>query len=217
VSLPEREIYRQRFQGEAKFRQMLWSILCEHWFQRWVTEDATVLEIAAGHCEFINSIRAGKKLAVDINPDTVSHANEDVEVIITSSTELDGIDSESVDVVFVSNFFEHISKDDIVATVEQAKRVLRRGGQILILQPNIRFTARDYWMFFDHVTPVDDRALREMLDVLGFETTVQLPKFLPYTTKSRYPRAPFLIRAYLRMPFLFRFFGGQAFLVAKKP
>ena len=30
--------------------------------------DATVLDLAAGHCEFINNIQAGRRIAVDLNP-----------------------------------------------------------------------------------------------------------------------------------------------------
>ena len=39
----------------------------------------------------------------------------------------------------------------------------------MVLQPNIRFCAKDYWMFFDHVTPIDDRAFVEGLEINGFE------------------------------------------------
>lgn len=33
------------------------------------------------------------------------------------------------------------------------------AGRLLILQPNVRYCGRDYWQFFDHITPVDDRAV----------------------------------------------------------
>ncbi len=88
---------------------------------------------------------------------------------------------------------------------------------MLILQPNIRFISRDYWMFFDHVTPVDDRALCEALELGGFRIEINVPRFLPYTTASRLPVAPWLIRLYLRLPILWRVLGGQAFIVAVKP
>ena len=132
-------------------------ILCKDYFQRFVPAGSTVLEIGAGYCEFINSISPGKKIAVDINPETLNKARNDVEVIIAKSTDLASINQESIDVIFVSNFFEHLCRDDIVETLKECFRVLKEGGRILILQPNIRFVQRDYWMFFDHVTPVDDR------------------------------------------------------------
>jgi hypothetical protein len=56
-----------------------------------------VLEICAGYCEFINSIKAKRKLAFDLNPDCKKYAVEDVEVIINSSTNMQNIKNESID------------------------------------------------------------------------------------------------------------------------
>ena len=71
-------------------------------------------------------------------------------------------------------------------------------------------------MFYDHITPIDDRALVELLEIIGFKVTLDLPKFLPYTTKSKLPKSLFLLRFYLRIRLLQKIFGGQAFVVAEK-
>jgi ubiquinone/menaquinone biosynthesis C-methylase UbiE len=194
----------------------MWQVLCEEYFQRFIPADSTVLEIAAGYCEFINNISAKRRIAVDINKETLHKAHPEVEVIISASTDLSVIENDGVDVVFVSNFFEHISKEDIVQTVKECRRCLKSGGHLLILQPNIRYVQKDYWMFFDHITPIDDRALCELLEVIGFKIKLILPKFLPYTTKSRLPKSLGLLRIYLKLPILYKIFGGQAFIVAKK-
>jgi hypothetical protein len=47
--------------------------------------DSTVLEIGAGYCEFINSIRAKRKVAFDLNRDIKKFAKDSVEVVIASS------------------------------------------------------------------------------------------------------------------------------------
>src|SRR3989344_107492 len=212
----ESRIYGRRFGGEEKFRQEMYKILCSKFFQRYVPEDATVLDVAAGYCEFINNIRAKKKIALDINPDAKKFAKEDVNVITSSSSDMRKIDNGSVDVVYVSNFLEHISREEIQKTMSEIHRVLRTGGTLLVLQPNIRYCYKDYWMFFDHVTPIDHRTLAEILELNGFEIIELRPRFLPYTTKNKLPKSLSMLKLYLRLPILHSLFGGQAFAFAKK-
>jgi SAM-dependent methyltransferase len=207
-------LYRNRFGHEGEPRTDLWRVLCSDFFQRWVPRDSTVLDVAAGHCEFINNISAGTKLAIDLNPDVLEQAGPDVDARVTRSDDMQGIEDGSVDRVFISNFFEHIPREVIVATLVEVKRVLRPHGKIMILQPNVRYCAKDYWMFFDHITPVDDRALVEVLTATGYDVDLCIPRFLPYTTKSRLPSTAALVRAYLKVPFAWRVLGAQAFVVA---
>jgi SAM-dependent methyltransferase len=209
-----RRLYAHRFDREAEQRTALWRTLCRSWFQRWIPRDAVVLDLAAGHCEFVNNIEAARRIAVDLNPAVRDHAGPGVEAHVARSTDLHMVADASVDRAFVSNFFEHITRDDIIATLEELRRVLRPDGKLLVLQPNIRYCGRDYWMFFDHITPVDDRALVEALASTGFQVELNHPRFLPYTTKSRLPSGDALVRLYLRSPWAWRFLGGQAFLVA---
>lgn len=208
-----RRLYAHRFAQEEQQRTALWRTLCRSWFQRWVPSDAVVLDLAAGHCEFINNIVAARRIAVDLNPAVHDHAGAGVEAHVARSSDLHMLGSASIDRVFVSNFFEHITRDEIIATLEEVRRVLRPDGKVLVLQPNIRYCARDYWMFFDHITPVDDRALAEAFASTGFRVELNHPRFLPYTTKSRLPSGDALVRLYLRSPWAWRLLGGQAFMV----
>src|SRR5688500_13843140 len=109
-NLSTEEIYRQRFGEQLAFRDAMWKVLCGDFFQRFVPRDATVMEIAAGYCEFINNIEAGRRIAIDINPETERRAAPGVEVVLTLSSDLSMIPSESIDIAFVSNFFEHITR-----------------------------------------------------------------------------------------------------------
>jgi ubiquinone/menaquinone biosynthesis C-methylase UbiE len=208
-------VYQRRFAGEDAFRNAMWRVLCRRFFQRYVDPGATVLEVGAGHCEFINNIAARRKIALDLSTDTVRFAAPDVEVVHAASTEMSAIPDHSVDVAFASNFFEHLTRSDILATMKELKRVLDPGGRFLILQPNIRYCSRDYWMFFDHITPLDDRSLVEALESAGFVPVSVIPRFLPFTTKGRLPNSIALLHAYLSIPLLWRFFGAQAFISAK--
>jgi SAM-dependent methyltransferase len=207
-------LYANRFGGESEQRQDIWEVLCTDFFQKWVPRDATVLDLAAGHCEFINNIVAGRRIAVDLNPDVQRRAARGVPALVLRSDRLEGIDDGSIDIVFVSNFFEHITRDVILSTLVEARRVLKPTGRLLVLQPNVRFCGRDYWQFFDHITPVDDRALAEAFAATGFDVEKCIPRFLPYSTMGRLPSWPSLARLYLKLPLAWRILGAQAFMVA---
>lgn len=210
------EIYRRRFGGDLVFRKQMYKVLCSDFFQKYIPENATLLEIGAGYCEFINNVKAKRKIAMDLNPDVKKFAEDSVEVVIGSSTDMKEIGDKSVDVAFTNNFFEHLSKENIVKTIKEVHRVLRDGGRFLILQPNIRFCFKDYWMFFDHITPLDDRSLAEVLEVNGFRVVECMPRFLPYTTKSNLPKSIFLLKLYLKFPLAQMIFGKQAFVYVVK-
>jgi SAM-dependent methyltransferase len=210
-------IYARRFTPDLQFRDEMWKILCRDFFQRYIPNNSRVLEIGAGYCEFINNIDATYKTAVDINPDLKTRAAPGITVALNSTSKMSSVPDNSQDVVFASNFFEHLTRDEIAATFQEVFRVLAPGGKFMVLQPNIRFCAKDYWMFFDHVTPIDDRAFVEGLEINGFEILEVIDRFLPYTTKSRLPKALFLIRLYLRIRLAWQFFGQQSFILSYKP
>jgi SAM-dependent methyltransferase len=210
------KIYQRRFSADAEFRNRMWQVLCNDFFQKYIPDNATVVEIGAGYCEFINNIKAKRRLALDLNPDVRKFANNDIEVFLSSSTDMNQIKDNSCDVAFTSNFFEHLSKGEIVKTIKEIYRVLKADGRLLILQPNIRFCYKDYWNFFDHITPLDDKSISEVLEINGFKVIESRPKFLPYTTKSKLPKNIFLIRLYLKIPLAHHVLGKQTFIVAQK-
>jgi SAM-dependent methyltransferase len=212
-----RTLYRNRFNEKDLARKgRLWKILCEGFFQLHVL-GPVVLDVGAGACEFINNIQAKRRIAVDMNPDTEASAAEGVEVVRSGVDQMSFLSDGSVDTVFMSNLLEHLEgKSQVMTVLGEALRVLRPGGKLLVLQPNIRFVGMSYWDFFDHRVPLTDKSLAEAVRMAGFKVRNLIPGFLPYTTKSRFPQWGILVRAYLRLPFLWRFFGKQAFLAAEK-
>jgi SAM-dependent methyltransferase len=212
-------LYEHRFDpAERAEKARIWEVLCRHFFQRYVARDAAVLDLGAGFCEFINHIECGRKYAVDMDEHVRQHAAADVEVHLGRSDDLSWLAPQSLDAVFASNFFEHMtSKDMLLATLAEVHRVLRPGGRILILQPNIRFAYDVYWDFFDHHLPLSDRSMVEALAISGFRPLEVRPRFLPFTTKSALPQSPLLVRLYLMVPLAQRLLGKQMFIAAECP
>jgi ubiquinone/menaquinone biosynthesis C-methylase UbiE len=207
-------IYERRFADSLAFRQQMWDVLCREFFQAHVAPESTVVEIGAGYCEFINHIRAARKVAVDLNPDTRRHAGPEVRVILSSTSRIEGLEDGVADVVFASNFLEHLTREDILATLREVRRVLKPSGRFLVLQPNIRYCKEDYWQFFDHITPLCERSLTEALETTGFDVPYVLGRFLPFTTQGRLPNSILLLKLYLKLRPAWRVFGQQSFFIA---
>ena len=216
---PITRLYNQRFDSdELVDKQVLWSTLCSDFLAQYVDPSSTVLDLGAGRCEFINNIEAKQKLAVDPNPATAAMAAPDVEVLQLYSNDLSAILDESVDVVFASNFLEHVAnKDVLMETLLECHRITRPGGRMIVLMPNIRYVPGRFWDYLDHHVPLTHVSLVEALDLSGFEADVVLPRFLPYTVKdSRLPVRKEFIQLYLRLPVLWRLLGKQMFVVAHR-
>src|SRR5271166_3560014 len=60
--------YELRFARLEKYRAKVWAVLCKSFFQRFIKNDNTILDLGCGWGEFINAIQAGKKYAMDLNP-----------------------------------------------------------------------------------------------------------------------------------------------------
>lgn len=208
------KIYQNRF-AQAEKRKAVWEVIVRDFLQRFVPKSSVVLDMPCGYGEFINNIECKKKFGLDLNKDCKIYLDKKVEFInrLAWSTELK---SASIDIVFISNFFEHITKEEIIKVIKEVKRILKKGGKVMIFQPNIRFCAKDYWMFFDHITPVDDRALKEAFEVEGYSTELIIPRFLPYTMSNGAPAHPLLVSLYLKIPLAWKIIGKQSLLVFRK-
>lgn len=212
-------LYNYRLEHSGKnyelWRQRVWRLLTTHFFQKFISRNDVLVDLPCGFGEFINNVVCKEKIAIDIRPDSKKFLNKNVKFLRCLSTKIK-LPSGSVDKFFVSNFFEHISRDDIVKTIRETRRVLKPGGKVLVFQPNIRFIPDDFWMFFDHLTPIDDRALDEVFFLEGFDLEYKVERFFPYTLKSRLPKLEFLVSLYLHLPSIWFLFGEQSFLVYKK-
>ena len=212
------KLYRHRFdEQDLPAKKAVWKVLCEHFFSSYVRPQDVVVDVGAGHCEFINQIKARRRIAVDLNARVSEFAAPGVEWLQESCTELGSIADNSVDVVFRSNFLEHLpSKQVVLDTLATTRRILRQGGLAIILQPNIRLLPGKYWDYFDHHTALTDKSLVEAVTMLDMQPVRVIARFLPYTTKSVLPQWPWLVKLYLRLPFAWWLLGKQSLVVAKK-
>jgi SAM-dependent methyltransferase len=213
-------IYEHRFpSGDRAGRARLWETICRSFFDQYVPRDGTVLDVGAGYCDFINNVRAARRLVVDLNPDTVQAAAEGVEVFTLPLERLgEAIAPASVDLAFASNVFEHLRSPDILLDILAALRVaLRPGGLLIIMQPNVRALGGAFWDFVDHTLPLSERGMTEALEVSGFEIVHRRARFLPYTTKSHLPRWSILVRLYLALRPAQWLMGKQMLIVARRP
>jgi SAM-dependent methyltransferase len=214
-----KKLYANRFDSrQMQAKVVLWKVLVDDFLQKYVPSKSSILDIGGGYCEFINQIRADKKCLIDLNPDSKLFANPDVKVINLDVLNLGDrlLFCEQFDRIFISNFFEHLSnKEELIQIISFCFDALKPNGSLLVIQPNFKYSYKEYYDFIDHQLPITHLSLQELLQTVGFEIDLMIPRFLPFSTKGR-PTSPLLLKLYLKLPFLWQFLGGQMFVKASK-
>lgn len=210
--------YQNRFNSNKEYRNQVWRILCENFFSQYITPADTLLDLGAGWGEFIRNMRAQEKYALDLNPECGTLVHGFANFIHQDCTMpwpfLDG----SLDVVFSSNFLEHLSSKQAIDTIlKEAHRCLKKNGRIILLGPNIRFIPSTYWDYWDHHIPISDKSMVEALTLQEFNIIKVIDRFLPYTMSNIKNPPLCLIKLYLKIPFLWSILGKQFLVIARKP
>lgn len=213
------KIYAERFSATGlEKRRRVWNVLCRDFFDAYSSNSFTVVDLACGYGEFINTVKAGRRIGVDLNPDAPKHLAPTVEFHRIPATELGRIGSGVADLLFTSNFLEHLKdKAECDAVFAAVRGLLKPGGRFVVMGPNIRYAYREYWDYYDHYLPLSHLSLAEGLTTAGFAVERVIPRFLPYTMNNSTPTSDFLIKAYLKLPFAWKIFGKQFLVVARKP
>jgi SAM-dependent methyltransferase len=210
-------IYAQRFQANLEYRKKVWRILVADFFSKFIPRDASVLDLGCGYGEFINTVPAAKRLAMDLNPDAPRFLDKDITFLHQDCSLPWPAAAQSLDTVFTSNFFEHLpDKTSLGRTLDQIHQALKPGGRLIAMGPNIRIVPGAYWDFWDHYLPLTERSLGEALENRGFRIFQSYARFLPYTMAGKKPAPPILIRAYLKLPIAWNFLGHQFLIIAEK-
>lgn len=210
-------IYELRFSSMLKYRTQVWQILTANYFQQFVRPTDAVLDLGCGYGEFINHITCGEKLGMDLNPKSPEHLAPGVKFLAQDCSTRWQLPDASLDVVFTSNFFEHLpDKKALRDTLVEARRCLKPGGRLIALGPNIKYVQGAYWDFWDHFLCLTEMSLGEALENNGYRVTLSHARFLPYSMVStpQYPLA--FLRAYLALPVFWPLFGKQFLVVAER-
>lgn len=206
------EYHRVRLPFDPE-RAKVWRALCRY-LARWVDPHARLLDLGAGYGDFSRFSTACDKWALDMNTDLIGHWEAGVHPLIQSALDPLPLATGSLGTVFASNFFEHFTQEDGARILLELRRVLRPGGRLIIVQPNFRLEPRRYFDDYTHKTIYTDEGFCGLLRASGFNLVRCEPRFTPFTMKSRWPKAEWMVDLYLRLPF--RPFAGQ-FLVIAEP
>ena len=212
------KIYQIRFSGLEEYRNAIWKILVKDFFSKWIQKGSSVLDLGCGYGEFINNVPDCERHAMDLNSDSGKHLDKDIHFHQQDCSKHWEIEPCSLDVIFSSNFFEHLpDKEALDQAIGHAMQALKPGGRLLAIGPNIAVLKGRYWDFWDHHVALSDQALAELLEIHGLEIKKAISRFLPYNMVRVKKRPLFLVSLYLRLPFLWPIWGKQFFLVATKP
>lgn len=193
-------------------RSAVWRHICQY-LTRWIPADSEVLELGAGRCDFANEVTAKRIVAMDIDAIVTASAAPGVEAVVGDCTDLSRFPDNSFDCVFASNLLEHLERPVTLKLLDEARRVLRPTGRLMLLQPNFRLDPKRYFDDYTHVAIFTDRSLHDLLASDGWTVEHVAARFLPLTMKTRASRLTFLVPWYLRSPV--KPLAGQMLVVAR--
>lgn len=211
------EIYDARFdEREVSAKDAVWREIVQY-LQRYIDPDAPVLDLGCDRGHFVRWVKARERWATDIR-DMRDALPSEVRFIQVSGLDLAGaLPVAHFGTIFISNYLEHLGSSD--AVIDQLRIVaglLRPGGRVIVLQPNIRLVGPRYWDFIDHRVALTERSLLEAAELAGLRTVELITRFLPYSTKGRLPTAPALVRAYLAFRPVWWLMGKQTLFVGER-
>ncbi|HEX6525107.1 MAG TPA: class I SAM-dependent methyltransferase [Streptosporangiaceae bacterium] len=216
AGLSHRRLYEYRFRDVDQARRLrVWREVARFLYRALGTPE-TILDPAAGRGEFITTVPAKERWAVDA-VDHADFADPGVKVIISDILDAD-LPEDYFDAVLVSNFLEHLPDADTAARIlSKLLRTLHPGGRLAVMGPNFRFCSKTYFDCADHTLVLTHVSAAEHLVAAGFELTTVISRFLPYSFRSGLPASPLMTRLYLRWPVMWKLLGKQFLVLAERP
>jgi SAM-dependent methyltransferase len=209
-------LYTYRFRDiDQGARLRVWEAIAPH-VHGLMGSPQTVLDPAAGRGEFIGSISAAERWAVDEVAYTAAEQTTGVKVVTASIMDAD-LPSEHFDGVYASNFLEHLHNQEAIAQfLEKMRDAMVSGGRIAIMGPNYRYCAKEYWDCADHYVALTHVAIAEHLYAAGFEPERIIPRYLPYSFRGILPPSQRLTGMYLKVPLAWKLLGKQFLVIGRR-
>ena len=211
------ELYQARFdEREVSAKDAVWREIVR-FLQRYVDPETPLLDIACDRGHFVRFANGSERWATDLR-DVSGDLPPDVRFVQGSGLDLASlVPTEHFGTVFMSNYLEHLeSSDAVIEQLTVARQLVRPGGRVIVLQPNIRLVGPRYWDFIDHRVAITERSLLEAAELAGLRTVDLITRFLPYSTKGRLPSDARLVRAYLAFRPAWWLMGRQTLYVGER-
>jgi SAM-dependent methyltransferase len=211
-----KRLYEYRFRDiDQGARAAVWCEIASH-VHELMGRPQTVLDPAAGRGEFIGSIPARERWAVDEVAYPEAEHSPGVKIVTSKIMDAE-LPADHFDGVFASNFLEHLPTQEAISEfLERMRGVMRPGGRIAIMGPNYRYCAKEYWDCADHYVALTDVAIAEHLYAAGFEPERIIPRYLPYSFRGILPPSKRLTRLYLRAPPAWKLLGKQFLVIGRR-
>ena len=216
-SIDLQRLYEYRFRDvDQDARQQVWKEIAGHLYEA-MGRPETVLDPAAGRCEFVNALPGVERWIVDIADHTDSYFRDPEIKVVTGDIREVVLPEDHFGGVLVSNFLEHLdNQDEIAGVLGILHRATAPGGRVAIVGPNFRYCAKEYFDCADHKVALTHVAVAEHLYAAGFEIDQVVPRYLPYSFRGLLPPSPALTRFYLRARPAWRLLGKQFLVVGRK-
>jgi SAM-dependent methyltransferase len=209
-------LYAYRFRDiDQGARLAVWEAIAPH-VHGLMGSPETVLDPAAGRGEFIGSIPARERWAVDEVAYPEAEQTTGVKVVTAKIMNAE-LPPEHFDGVFASNFLEHLPDQEAISEfLERMRDVMRADGRIAIMGPNYRYCSKEYWDCADHYVALTHVAIAEHLYAAGFEPERIIPRYLPYSFRGILPPSQRLTSLYLRTPLAWKLLGKQFLVIGRR-
>jgi SAM-dependent methyltransferase len=191
--------YRQSRYTFDEGRSAVWRAIV-NWLRPFIVREGITVDLGCGYCDFINNVQSERRVAIDLDEGGGKFCAPGVTFFQGSITDLSMLADGTVSTFFASNLFEHLDDGQLSEAVREIARVAKPGGRLILLQPNYRYAYREYFDDFTHKKVFSHVSLPDFLLANGFEIERVIPRFLPFSMKSRLPKSYLLTRLYLASP-----------------